>query len=318
MPTISIIMNIWNGAPYLKEAIDNVLSQSYTDWELIAWDDCSTDASAEVVRSYTDPRIRYFCAEERVPLGRARHLALREVRGEWVAFLDQDDVWHPKKLEKQLALGTTSADIGLVYGRTLTFNSSGTQGDFDHRHEFEPLPEGALLEQLLVNACFIAMSSALFRRSALNEVGGIPPEIQMSPDYHMYLGVCQKYKARAVQDVICYYRIHSGNMTPKTFKTIHLECLWLIDRWSGAVSREIVRHRKKVHHTLVALKEFEQRATRRQGMIRLLREGSLPYLLSRPFARGSRAIRRRLQRPYWKRVNVGSSSRTKSTLPPFN
>jgi glycosyltransferase involved in cell wall biosynthesis len=304
LPSISIVMNIWNGAPYLREAIDSVLAQSYSDWELIAWDDCSTDTSADVVRSYADPRIRYFCAEERVPLGRARHLALREVQGEWVAFLDQDDVWHAEKLEKQLALANTSADVGLVYGRTVMFTSTGTQGDFDHRHEFELLPEGAILRQLFVDACFIAMSSALFRRSALDEVGGIPPEIQMSPDYHMYLGVCQKYQARAVQDVICYYRIHSGNMTPRTFKTIHLECLWLINRWSGAVSPRIIGRRRKVHHTLVALKECQERATRGQGLMRLLRDGSLPYLFSRPVVRGYRALRRQMQLPYWKRVSA--------------
>ena len=305
-PSVSIIMNIWNGAAYLKEAIDSVLAQTYTDWELIAWDDCSTDDSAAVVLSYKDPRVRYLCAEKQVPLGQARALALREAQGEWIAFLDQDDIWTPRKLEQQHALGTTSTEVGLVYGRTVSFTPSGQMRDFDHRHEFEPLPEGAILEQLFVDACFISMSSALFRRSALAEIEEIPSQIHMSPDYYMYLGVCQRYKARAVQEVVCYYRIHSNNMTPRTFKAIHSECLWLIDRWGSRIHPRIVRHRKRVHHTLVAIKELEERDTRRAGLLRLVRSGSLLYLASRPIARGLRTLRRRVRTPYWKRTQLGN------------
>ena len=294
-------MNIYNGAPYLREAIDSVLAQTHRDWEIIAWDDCSVDDSAAVVKSYVDPRIRYIRAEKQVPLGQARDLALKEVRGEWVAFLDQDDIWTPDKLEKQLALGESSPNVALVYGRSVSFTSGGEKKDFDHRHEFEPLPEGAILDRLFIDACFIAMSSAMFRRSALTEIGSIPLNIHMSPDYFMYLGVMQRYKARAVQDVICYYRIHDNNMTPRTFKAIHSECLWLIDRWGAKVSPRILSWRRKVHHTLVALKELEQSDTRKDGVARLVKNGSLPYLFSRPFVRSYRALRRRVQRPYWLR-----------------
>ena len=301
MPLVSIIMNIWNGAPYLREAIDSVLAQTHRDWELIAWDDCSTDNSAEIVNSYPDPRIRYLRADKQIPLGHARNEALKEVQGEWIAFLDQDDIWVPEKLEKQLALGISSSDVGLVYCRTLSFAPSGEKRDFDHRHEFEPLPEGAILERFFIDACFVAMSSALFRRSALDEVGGIPPNIHMSPDYHMHLGVMQRYKARAVQNVLCYYRLHSNNMTPKIFKQVHSECLWLIERWGAAVSPRILSWRRKVHHTLVALEELQKPGTRRQGLARLLKDGSLPYLFSRPFIRTYRALRRRVGQPYWQR-----------------
>lgn len=302
MPLVSVIMNIWNGGPFLREAIDSVLAQTHRDWELIAWDDCSTDNSAEIVKSYADPRIRYIKAEKQIPLGHARDMALKEVRGEWIAFLDQDDIWTADKLEKQLALGMSSPDVALVYGRSVSFFPSGDTKDFDHRHEFEVLPEGNILERLFIDASFIAMSSAMFRRSALEEIGEIPPNIHMSPDYHMYLGVMQRYKARAVQDVICYYRVHSSNMTPKTFKAIHNECLWLIDRWGDAVNPRILAWRRKVHHTLVALKELEQPQTRKEGVLRLLKNGSLPYLFSRPFVRSFRAVRRRIQRPYWQRA----------------
>jgi glycosyltransferase involved in cell wall biosynthesis len=301
LPLVSIIMNIWNGAPYLREAIDSVIAQTFRNWELIAWDDCSTDTSAEIVKSYRDPRIRYVRAAEQVPLGQARSLALREVRGEWIAFLDQDDIWVADKLAKQLALATSAPDVGLVYGRTVSFTVSGKRRDFDHRHEFEPLPEGAILDRLFIDACFLAMSSAMFRRSALEELGNIPPNIQMSPDYHMYLGVLQRHTARAVQDVICYYRLHNSNMTSRWFKQVHCECLWLIDRWGEPVAPRVLSWRRKVHSTLVALEELRSPKTRREGLRRLMSDGSLPYLFSRPLARGYRALKRKIQQPYWQR-----------------
>src|SRR5262249_39373844 len=154
---------------------------------------------------------------------------------------------------------------------TVSFRTSGEKRDFDHRHEFEPLPEGPILERLFIDACFVAMSSALFRRSALDELGGIPRNIQMSPDYFMYLGVLQRYTARAVQDVVCYYRIHGSNMTPKTFKQVHLECLWLIDRWGGRIPPRILKKRREVHNTLVALEEMKSPEFRLQGLTRLLK-----------------------------------------------
>jgi len=299
MPLVSVIMNIYNGAPYLRESIDSVLAQTHGDWELIAWDDCSTDNSAEIVKSYQDPRIRYVLARKQVTIGLARHLALKEVKGEWVAFLDQDDIWTPGKLEKQLAIAT-APEVGIVYGRTISFWPSGQRQDFDHRHEFEPLPEGALLERLFVDASFISMSSAMLRRSALEELGGVAPEINIIPDYYMYLGISQRYKTRAVQEVVCHYRLHGNNMSPRNFKQLHEECLWVIDRWGTGMRPGLLAHRRAVHQTLVALEELKK-GPQRGGLIRLLTKGSLSYLFSRPFARSFRALRRRVQTPYWQR-----------------
>jgi glycosyltransferase involved in cell wall biosynthesis len=301
LPLVSVIMNIYNGAPYLREAIDSVIAQTHSDWELIAWDDCSKDNSAEIVKSYQDPRIRYVLAEKQVTIGLARHLALREVKGDWVAFLDQDDIWTAEKLEKQLARGVSSPDVGIVYGRTISFYPSGYRQDFDHRHEFEPLPEGALLELLFVDASFISMSSAMFRRSALDELGGIAPEINIIPDYYMYLGVSQRYTIRAVQEVVCHYRLHGNNMSPRNFKQLHEECLWVIDRWGAGMKAGLLAHRRAVHQTLVALEELK-RGPKAGGLTRLLTKGSLRYLFSRPFVRSFRALRRRIQTPYWQRT----------------
>src|SRR5271165_3089230 len=104
MPLVSIIMNVRNGASTLREALDSVLAQTFTDWELIVWDDRSTDESGKIAAQYSDPRICYFLSPEETSLGKARDTAIHQARGKWLAFLDQDDLWMPRKLEMQMAL----------------------------------------------------------------------------------------------------------------------------------------------------------------------------------------------------------------------
>src|SRR5690242_13304217 len=101
MPQVSVIINVRDGASTLRAALDSVLGQTFRDWELIVWDDCSSDDSGSIVAGYRDPRIRYILSPEPVSLGRARQLAIEQASGEWIAFLDQDDIWLPRKLELQ-------------------------------------------------------------------------------------------------------------------------------------------------------------------------------------------------------------------------
>ena len=87
---VSIIMNCYNCAKYLEEAIDSIYAQSYDNWEIIFWDNCSTDNSALIAKSY-DSKLKYFLAKEHTALGRARNLAIKEAKGGYIAFLDSDD-----------------------------------------------------------------------------------------------------------------------------------------------------------------------------------------------------------------------------------
>ena len=169
MPPLTVIINVLNGSATLPEAVDSVLAQTFADWELIVWDDCSTDGSADTVAKFADSRIRYVRAEERVSPGQARQQAIKLARGEWIAFLDQDDTWLPHKLERQMELAHDAGSVGLIYGRTVRFYPNGKERDYDQTHEYAYLPEGDIFAELFVNSCFIAMSSVVFRRSAIAE-----------------------------------------------------------------------------------------------------------------------------------------------------
>lgn len=302
MPLVSIIMNIRNGAATLREAIASVLEQSFTDWELIVWDDCSTDASASVVAEYRDKRIRYFLSPEDVPLGKARNDAVRQASGEWIAFLDQDDVWLPQKLEQQMALANDG--VGLIYGRTIRFYPGGMQRDYDQAHEYELLPEGNIFSELFTKSCFIAMSSAAFRRSAIEAIGGIPESIRIIPDYYLYVAVARRYQVVAVQQAVCRYRMHAENTSRVAALKMHEEVLWLVDHWAGSLDPSTVKLCRKRHQTAIALEEIRESKTLRCGLVRLLTRGSVGSQLSRPFSYLFHLVRRHVRPPYWRVLTV--------------
>lgn len=299
MPAVSIIVNVWNGALTLAEAMQSALAQSFSDWEMIVWDDCSSDESARIAKSFADPRIRYFLAPQRTSLGRARDAAIQQASGMWLAFLDQDDIWLTHKLERQLALAA-SPSIGLVYGRSLALLPDGREHDYDYFHEFAPLPEGNIVKELLGEGCFIAMSSALIRRSFALAAGSIPQEIRMTPDYFLYVCVCSQHEASAVQQVICRSRAHPGSMT-RTYRRESLEeALWLVDYFRELLDRSSYRRRRTRISTALAVEELRHRKMAARGLRRLLTQGSMAWLAGRPFAFLWRRLRRTIRRPYWK------------------
>ena len=309
MPLVSVIINVLNGAATLPEAVDSVLTQTFSDWELIVWDDGSSDNSGEILSGYVDGRIRYVRSEQRVALGQARQRAIDLARGEWIAFLDQDDIWLPHKLERQLALARDRSDIALIYGRTVRFYPGGAERDYDQAHEYARLPEGDIFEELFTKSCFIAMSSAVFRRSALAEIGGIPDSITIIPDYYLYTAIARRFPAAAVQEVVCRYRMHAGNTSRVTAMEVQQEALQLMDMWQGAVAPEILARCRKRHSSEFALAEMREPRTLFSGFWRLLTEGSVTSQLLRPFYFVFHLVRRSVRPPYWKMVNQGGPVR---------
>ena len=114
MPLVSVVMPSYNAENYIKEAIESVLSQSVTDFELLVIDDCSTDGTTKVVNSFAqqDPRVKLLVNEKNLGAGRTRNRGLGLFKGEYILFLDSDDYWEPCLIEKMLARSKESgADI---------------------------------------------------------------------------------------------------------------------------------------------------------------------------------------------------------------
>lgn len=208
-PLVSIIMNCYNGEAFVAEALDSVLAQTYANWEVIFWDNQSTDASAQIVDSYDDPRIRYFYAAEFTPLGAARNLAIDEARGSLIAFLDIDDIWFPEKLASQVPLFDNSS-IGIVISDTIFFNDAGAEKQL---YKGVAPPTGNVFSALLKNY-FISLETAIVRREALASLDELfDPRFNAIEEYDLFIRLCLGWQLGYVDKVLAKWRVHGGSWT---------------------------------------------------------------------------------------------------------
>jgi glycosyltransferase involved in cell wall biosynthesis len=209
-PLVSVIMNCFNGERYLREAMDSVYSQTYPNWEIIFWDNASTDASGEIVRSYDD-RIRYFRGTETIPLGAARNLALEQARGEFIAFLDCDDVWLPDKLEKQLPL-FSDAKVGIVFCDTMYFNDKGEQQRLYSRKKYYT---GSCFDKLLVDN-FLSLPSVVIRRASLIEQKEwFDLRFSMNEECDLFIRISFNWHLAMVPEPLAKWRLHSASLSSR-------------------------------------------------------------------------------------------------------
>ena len=210
-PLVSIIMNCYNSDEYLKIAINSAIFQSYENWEIIFWDNQSTDESANIVKSYADDRIKYFYAPIHTPLGEARNLAIEKAEGEWVCILDCDDIWHKDKLQAsfdRLNKYENKKEVSLLYSKTIYINEKGEEFGRFHEHY-----SGKIHDLLLEKGDFVFISSAIFRKVVLDKVGKIDVALHYAEDYDVLLKVTKNHDALCVDEFHTFYRVHSNNLT---------------------------------------------------------------------------------------------------------
>ena len=199
-------MNCRNGERYLREALDSVFAQSCGDWEIIFWDNLSTDLSADIARAYGE-RVRYFQGGP-LRLYAARNCAIEQARGEYIGFLDTDDVWLHHKLELQLPRFDRDPEVALVYSNGELFDDTG-----GHRLRYRrPQREGAIFRRVLANYHFL-LPTVMIRRSAYDACGGFDETMETAGDADLFLRICQRSKAAYVHAVTARSREHAASLT---------------------------------------------------------------------------------------------------------
>lgn len=225
-PFFSVIVNCYNAETYLKKALDSIFSQTFVDYEVIFWDNRSTDRSAEIAKSYLESRMHYLLAPNFTNISVARNLAVKQARGKWIAFLDCDDVWLPQKLEKQYELITEddSAALGFVYTRAKIINEKGDSIQTKRDSQF--LPEGYILKELLEENP-VAMASSVARKEYFLKIGGISSHYRFCGDYYLWLSLSKHWKALKTDEVFTLIRYHPNNLTHANRTKMTIECLRL-------------------------------------------------------------------------------------------
>lgn len=212
MPKVSVIMNCYNGERFVKEAIDSVYAQTCEDWEIIFWDNASTDRTAEIAQNY-DARLRYFRAEQNVPLGRARNLAMEKATGDWIAFVDYDDVSFPFRFERQLAA---------VAGGNYVMCSAGIRYVSEDGRKIRdalPLYRSGNIFDALLRTCDLYLQTTMVNGDVLRRLKmRINEECHTSEDYNLFMRLAAKGEVCLVPEVLSTCRIVHSSLTDRTLE----------------------------------------------------------------------------------------------------
>jgi len=272
-PLISVIVNCHNGEEFVSEALQSIFAQSYKNWEIVFWDNASTDLSASIAKSFNTNRLRYFFNAKKTSLGEARVNACNEAKGKYLAFLDVDDIWLPNKLEKQLNVFKDSANnLGFVYGRSKilnTYNNSLTI--FKDGKE---LPQGNIFAELLKED-FIPFCSSMVDRDKYFEVGGFPIHFHHSTDYWLFLHLAKKYNVGVVQSPCCVFRIHQSNLSHSQQLICARENIELVSKFTNLPEGKIGL---KFQYVNLALSYLMEKNYLMSFVTILTKGGSLLYL----------------------------------------
>lgn len=202
---VSIIMPSYNTAKYIAESINSVLAQTYTNWELLIVDDCSTDNTDEIVQPFlSDERIKYFKNEKNSGAAVSRNKALREAKGKWIAFLDSDDLWFPEKLEKQ---------IKFMKKNDYKFSYTDYEKIDEASAPLNILVSGPekVTEKAMYRYCWIGCLTVMYDAE---QIGLIQiKDIKKNNDYAMWLQVAKKGHCYLLRENLAKYRIRKNSVS---------------------------------------------------------------------------------------------------------
>ncbi len=244
-PLVSIVMNCYNGEKYLKEAIDSVYAQSYKNWEIIFWDNASTDTSAEIAKSYNS-QLRYFKGNTTITLGAARNKALKKCNGKYIAFLDVDDLWLTEKLSLQVPLFENDNKVGLVYSDAIWFNALNKKEKLSLKNKYKL--KGYCFRELLTNY-LITQSSVIIKKSALlSQSEWFDERFHLLEEADLFRRIAYSWKLNFVDEPLAKWRIHEESSTWIKFEKIHLEGNLMLSKFSTLFHDFDTKYSKEIQY----------------------------------------------------------------------
>ena len=215
-PLVSIIMNCYNGEKYLEESLKSVVNQSYQNWELIFWDNLSSDNSKKIINNFNEKRFKYFLSDKHSILYHARNQAIKKANGDFIAFLDTDDVWLKDKLLKQIKLFSDET-IGLVYSNYWRYNKSSFLKK-KRLASSKQLPSGFVTDSLLKEYS-VGMLTVILRKKFLEENKDVfNTKFNMLSDLDFVLKFSKKHKFNCIQEPLAIYRQHEEQLQNKNLE----------------------------------------------------------------------------------------------------
>lgn len=221
---ISIIIPTFNRAKTLERAIESVVNQTHADWELFIIDDGSTDETKEVVKSFSDSRIKYRY-QENGGVSKARNTGIQLSQFDWIALLDSDDEWLEKKLEEQVKAIKENKDCAIIHTEEIWIRNGRRVNQKKIHQKF-----GGEIFDKCIPLCVISPSSSLIKKSVLSEVGNFDEEFTVCEDYDLWLKICSLYPVAFIEaPLINKYGGHEDQLSAK-YKAMDLWRVKALDR----------------------------------------------------------------------------------------
>ncbi|MEZ6139677.1 MAG: glycosyltransferase [Zavarzinella sp.] len=217
MKLISVVIATRNYAHYLQETIESVLYQTLQNWELIVVDDGSTDPTPEVLKKYeSNPRIRTVRTTGIGQAG-AKNLGASLAQGDWIAFLDGDDLWEPEKLRLQAELIDVNPHAAVVYTGRAGIDGAGNPIEITHH----VMHRGKVTDALFVQN-FICFSSSMVRKDVWQKTGGFDPHLALGIDYELWLRLSIEHSFDYVDVPLVRYRTGHANLSRRVGERVKI------------------------------------------------------------------------------------------------
>lgn len=220
VPNVSIVMPSYNQGHLIGQAIKSVISQRYKSWELIIVDNTSTDSTVDVIKKYQDPRIKLITVNNNGVIGYSRNIGIKNAVGEWIAFLDTDDIWLKNKLDVSIkCLLDNNAD--LVYHDLRIRRKNIICG----RNIYTKKMSNDVKNDLLIYGNIIGNSSVVVKKEIIEQVNYISEDINMvaSEDYNLWLKISElSSNFMYINSVLGYYTVHLDNSSKRDMSTSYL------------------------------------------------------------------------------------------------
>ena len=218
-PLVSILMSCYNGEKFINSSVNSLLRQSYKNWELIFWDNCSTDNSPEIIKSYKDERIKYFKSKSHTEIGIAKSNALKLAKGTYFAFLDVDDLWFKNKIERQVDIFKKKGNsYSAVYTKYLLLDDKFNKKKHLSKINQKDYPSGYIFESVLksysIGKPIVNNLTTLFKKSdILNLNLNFDKDLHILADFDLIERLSEKKKIFFLNYYSSVYRIHDNNET---------------------------------------------------------------------------------------------------------
>ncbi len=235
---VSVILTTYNRARLVAEAIDSILQQTFQDFELIIVDDCSSDATENVIAAFTDKRLRYFKNDSGRLVAVNRNYGIAQARGEYIAFCDDDDLWRPEKLERELREFEGEDPPGMVCANGISFDATG---DLKVMHG-DKINDSSFTLKSLLRYNPVICSSVILKKSVIDDVGGMntSPLFRVGEDYELWLRIARKYRIRYLNLPLVKYRVHAQHLKSSGVASVkHLREIYRWLRDTDFISRRL-------------------------------------------------------------------------------